>query len=173
MPLSIPLPAHAKVIINGAVIENGGPGNITLMVHNQANILRDKDVITQDEANTPAREIYHTLQNAYLFEANRAEWLGLSGTLLGRFLLAWPDAGPIVQHVHDLVTEGKLYNALRASRRLIALESGEPPEPAHEPVAKGPKPPSPREASPPRAQEIDRIKSQIAALERRISALDE
>jgi flagellar protein FlbT len=164
MPLSIPLPAHAKVIINGAVIENGGPGNIKLVVHNEANILRDKDVITQAEATTPAREIYHTLQNAYLFEANREEWLGLSGTLLGQFLLAWPAAAPIVTHVRDLVLDGKIYHALRASRRLIALEGGEAQE--------GPAdPPKPKPGAP-RSQEISRIKDQIAELERRITALD-
>ena len=49
MPLSIPLPAGAKIIINGAVIENSGSANITLTVHNKANILRDKDVVTRPE----------------------------------------------------------------------------------------------------------------------------
>jgi len=166
MPLSIPLPAHAKVIINGAVIENGGPGNITLTVHNQANILRDKDVITQAEATTPAREIYHTIQNAYLFEATREEWLTLSAGLLSRFLVAWPESRPIIAHLRDLLGEGKIYNALRASRRLIALESGEAPE--------APPPPEPRKPPPSgRGAEISRIKGQIAELERRIAALDD
>ena len=124
MPLSIPLPVHAKVIINGAVIENGGPANIALVVHNHANILRDKDVITQAEATTPAREIYHTIQNAYLFEPNREEWLTLSGKLLAQFRITWPEAAPILDHVETLLAEAKIYNALRASRRLMALESG-------------------------------------------------
>jgi flagellar protein FlbT len=165
MPLSIPLPAHTKLIINGAVIENGGPGNITLTVHNKANILRDKDVITQTEATTPAREIYHTIQNAYLFEANKEEWLALSLPLLDRFLHAWPDSAPIVAHVRQLLAEDKIYNALRASRRLIALETGEPSAPA---TPAEPRPPKPAG----RTQEIARIKGQIADLERRIEALD-
>jgi flagellar protein FlbT len=170
MPLSIPLPAHAKVIVNGAVIENGGPGNITLTVHNQANILRDKDVITQAEATTPAREIYHTIQNAYLFEGTREEWLNLSAGLLSRFLIAWPESAPIVAHVRSLLDTGKIYNALRASRRLMAIEGNEP--------AEHPAPPSPPPAPKPqgtggRGEEIAHIKDQIAALERRIAALDQ
>ena len=95
MPLSIPLPAGAKIIINGAVIENSGSANISLTVHNKANILRDKDVLTQPEANTPAKEIYHAIQNAYLFEANRGEWETIGEALMDRFLVAWPTSVPI------------------------------------------------------------------------------
>src|SRR5579863_2869727 len=105
MPLSIPLPARARIIINGAVIENSGSANITLTVHNKANILRDKDVVTQAEATSPAKEIYHSIQNAYLFEANRDEWLNIAAVLLARFEIAWPEAKPIVDHVRELLAE--------------------------------------------------------------------
>lgn len=124
MPLSIPLPAGAKIIINGAVIENSGSANISLTVHNKANILRDKDVLTQPEANTPAKEIYHAIQNAYLFDANRAEWETIGDALMDRFQAAWPTSAPIIAHLRELIADDKLYNALRASRRLIALEAG-------------------------------------------------
>ncbi len=170
MPLSIPLPAGAKIIINGAVIENSGSANISLTVHNKANILRDKDVLTQTEANTPAKEIYHAIQNAYLFDANRGEWETIGDALMDRFQITWPASAPIVAHLRELIADDKLYNALRASRRLIALEAGEPNEvPAHAGESYiDPKPPRVD-----RHKEIGRIKGKIAELERRISAIDE
>jgi flagellar protein FlbT len=127
MPLSIPLPAGAKVIINGAVVQNNGSANITLAIHNKANILRDKEVLTHAEADSPAKEVYYHLQNAYLFEDNRSEWEGIAYALLDRHQAAAPEAAEIVEHIRDLMREDKLYNALRASRRLIALEAGTPP----------------------------------------------
>jgi len=170
MPLSIPLPAGAKIIINGAVIENSGSANISLTVHNKANILRDKDVLTQSEANTPAKEIYHAIQNAYLFESNRGEWETISEALMERFLVAWPASAGIIAHLRELMGEDKLYNALRASRRLIALEAGEPVEAVAHPgeVYAEPKP-----ARFDRHKEIGRIKGKIAELERRIAAIDD
>ena len=169
MPLSIPLPAGAKIIINGAVIENSGSANISLTVHNKANILRDKDVLTQPEANTPAKEIYHSIQNAYLFEGNRTEWEQISEALMERFLATWPTSAGIIQHLRELMAEDKLYNALRASRRLIALEAGEPVEAVTHPGEPYTEP-KPRVD---RHREIGRIKGKIAELERRIAAIDE
>jgi flagellar biosynthesis regulator FlbT len=169
MPLSIPLPAGAKVIINGAVIENSGSANISLTVHNKANILRDKDVLTQVEANTPAKEIYHSVQNAYLFEANRNEWLAVAAVLMERFEGLVPGARDILTHVRELIIEDKLYNALRASRRLIALEAGEPVETAAHP---GESHAENRGGTGQRQKEIGRIKGKIAELERRIAAID-
>ncbi len=170
MPLSIPLPAGAKIIINGAVIENSGSANITLTVHNKANILRDKDVVTPSEADTPAKEIYHAVQNAYLFESNRDEWLGLSATLMIQFELAQPDSGPVIEHIRELIRDDKLYNALRACRRLISFESGRLAEaqssaPKIEPIQR------PGEAD--KKQELAAIKDKIAELEKRIAAIDE
>jgi flagellar protein FlbT len=170
MPLSIPLPAGAKIIINGAVIENSGSANISLTVHNKANILRDKDVLTQPEANTPAKEIYHAIQNAYLFEANRGEWETIGEALMDRFVVAWPASAPIIAHLRELMADDKLYNALRASRRLIALEAGEPADAVAHP---GEAYVEPRPARVDRHKEIGRIKGKIAELERRISAIDE
>jgi flagellar protein FlbT len=169
MPLSIPLPAGAKIIINGAVIENSGSANITLTVHNKANILRDKDVVTPSEADTPAKEIYHAVQNAYLFESNRDEWLGVSAGLMIQFEQAQPAAAPLIEHIRELIREDKLYNALRACRRLIAFEAGqrvETPPPAQAEAVLRP-------AAGGKKQELAAIKDQIAELEKRIAAIDE
>jgi flagellar protein FlbT len=168
MPLSIPLPAGAKIIINGAVVQNTGGAYITLTIHNKANILRDKDVLTPAEANTPAKEVYYAVQNAYLFESNRAEWEKIAHEFLDRHEAAVPEAAELIAHVRSLMQEDKLYNALRASRRLIALEAGEPVEPYghsgdgdHRPGGTGSRP-----------SEIDQLKIKLAEMQRRLAALD-
>ena len=173
MPLSIPLPAGAKVIINGAVIQNSGSANITLTVHNKANILRDKDVLTHAEADSPAKEVYYAVQNAYLFEGNRGEWETIAYSLLDRHQAAVPDAAEVVEHIRGLMREDKLYNALRASRRLIAHEAGEPLEAvAHPGEAHAESRHAPAAPAPQRQDEIGRIKGKLAELERRLAAID-
>ena len=175
MPLSIPLPAGAKVIINGAVVQNNGSANITLAIHNKANILRDKEVLTQAEADSPAKEVYYAVQNAYLFEGNRGEWENIAYSLLDRHQAAVPDAAEVVEHIRSLMREDKLYNALRASRRLIAHEAGEPleavahPGEAHLEQRHAPSAPA---SGPQRQDEIGRIKGKLAELERRLAAID-
>jgi flagellar protein FlbT len=179
MPLSIPLPAGAKIIINGAVLENAGSANISLVVHNKANILRDKDVLTQAEANTPAKEIYHAVQNAYLFEGNRQEWLALSNQLLDQYGARAPETLPQLTHIRGLMNDDKLYNALRATRRLIAVEAGDEEAGAFVPPAAVPAEAkaaperSGSEKAPGRHKQIAKIKDTIAELDRMVSALDD
>ena len=125
MALSIPLPAGGKIVINGVVVENAGAASIVLAIHNKASILREQDVLNEAEANTPAKEIYHSIQNAYLFEGKRREWLDMSATQLARFKLLNPEAAEIANRVQGLLADDRLYNALRLSRRLIAFEAGD------------------------------------------------
>ena len=66
MPLKLDLKAGEKMVINGAVLENVGP-NAKILVHNQAMILREKEVLTEDICATPASRIYLALQCAYMF----------------------------------------------------------------------------------------------------------
>ncbi|MEI9984921.1 MAG: flagellar biosynthesis repressor FlbT [Aliidongia sp.] len=171
MPLSIPFPAGAKVIINGAVIQNSGSTNVTLTVHNTANVLRDKDVLTHAEANSPAKEVYYAVQNAYLFGDNREEWENIAYSLLDRHQAAVPEAAEVVEHIRGLMQGDKLYNALRASRRLIALEAGEPVEAVAHP---GEAHVEPRRHAPsnPQQDKIGRLEGKLAELERRLAAID-
>ena len=67
MPLKIQLKKGQKIIINGAVLENSGTHTTSLIVRNDASILRDTDIITADDAVTPASRAYYSLQCLYLF----------------------------------------------------------------------------------------------------------
>jgi len=66
MPLKIILKNEEKIIINGAVMQNIG-GSLKALILNEAVVLREKDIITEEDAKTPASRAYFALQNLYLF----------------------------------------------------------------------------------------------------------
>lgn len=121
MPLKIKLPPKERIIVNGAVLENGGEAT-TLIVHNRADILRRKEVLSEQDANTPARRVYYALQCAYLFEDQRDKYLEFFRQLLSDYLEAAPSAGPIAAEIEGLIVTEKYYEALRKSQSLVEHE---------------------------------------------------
>jgi flagellar protein FlbT len=118
LPLLIDLKPGEKVIINGAVIENAGT-NTKLRIHNEANILRQKEILTGEEATTPASRVYFCLQNAYIFTDKRDHYIKLFEHYLVEYLAACPSALDIGHEVRGEVDSGRYYKALKASRKLL------------------------------------------------------
>lgn len=122
MPLTLKLKSGQKIIINGAVIENAGPPAL-MMVHNKAAILRGKDVMTEGEADSPAKHTYFALQCAYLFEDDRERYLQLFDQMLREYVAAAPSATPMALEIVQLAASGDLYGALRRARDLLDHEN--------------------------------------------------
>jgi flagellar protein FlbT len=121
MPLKVVLKAGEKIIINGAVIENVG-GPIRMLILNQAAVLRERDIVTETEAVTPASRIYFAVQNLYLFPGRDGTYRPIALQFLAEYLAAAPSAKPIIDTVVAEIEAGHLYNALRAVRDLIVHE---------------------------------------------------
>lgn len=121
MPLRIKLPKQERVLINGAVIENTGDTAI-LLIHNKADILRRKEIMQENEASTPARKIYYSLQCAYIFEKDRTRYLSLVNEFMLQYLDAASSAQPILKKISSDIDKSHLYNALKSSRNLIDHE---------------------------------------------------
>src|SRR5262245_31931302 len=121
MPLTLRLEPRKKIIINGAVIENMGTAT-SIAVHNNANILKGKDVLTEADANTPARRVYYAVQCAYLFDQGRDEYVGLFNRLADEYLAAAPSAAPIIAEVRGDIADTRYYAALKTCRKLIEHE---------------------------------------------------
>jgi len=122
VPLSIDFKAGDKIIINGAVIENLG-SNSKISVHNQAAILRGKEVLSAEDSTTPASRIYFALQCAYIFPQNKLEYIEGYRNLLDEYLEACPSAAPIAEEIQELVEKEQLYKALKSTQRLIKHEA--------------------------------------------------
>jgi flagellar protein FlbT len=56
-----------KFVLNGAVVQNGDRRGV-LVLQNKASVLREKDIMQEDEVNTPARRIYFPVMMMYLDE---------------------------------------------------------------------------------------------------------
>ncbi|MEK7244556.1 MAG: flagellar biosynthesis repressor FlbT [Pseudomonadota bacterium] len=121
MPLLIDIKPGDKVIINGAVIENAG-NSTKLFVHNQAAILRGKEVLSEEDCGTPAARAYFALQCAYIFADKHADYLAKFDKLLDDYLAACPSAKAIGEQVRKEIKDDKLYRALKAAQKLIAHE---------------------------------------------------
>src|SRR6476660_3599336 len=68
MPLKLSLKPGEKFVLNGAVVQNGDRRGV-LVLQNKASVLREKDIMQQDEANSPARRIYFPVMMMYLDES--------------------------------------------------------------------------------------------------------
>src|SRR6201996_3016582 len=65
MPLKLSLKPGEKFVLNGAVLANGDK-RISLVIQNKACVLREKDIMLPEDANTPARRIYLAIMMMYL-----------------------------------------------------------------------------------------------------------
>ena len=122
LPLKLDLKAGEKIVINGAVLENVGP-NSRILVHNQAMILREKEVLTEDICATPASRVYLALQFAYMFPDKKAEYLELSETYLSDFITACPSASEIAVSIRKHIEDQNLYKGLKDIQKLIEHEA--------------------------------------------------
>jgi flagellar protein FlbT len=121
MPLKIVLKNGEKIIINGAVLQNIG-GAAKALVLNEAAVLREKDIITEKEAQTPASRAYFALQNLYLFPQRQETYLPIVRGFLTDYANAAPSAKELVDEMLKAVDEGQHYRALRLARDLVAHE---------------------------------------------------
>lgn len=122
MPLKLSLTKGERFVVNGAVIKNDGP-DTSLVFENRAHILRQKDIMTNEDASTPARRVYLALQCAYMFPERQADHLETFRTMLGDFLEAAPSSATIVHELGDRVGRSDLYGALKECRKLIEHET--------------------------------------------------
>ena len=122
MPLKIQIKAGQQIIINGAVIENASARTVSLLVKNEAAILRGDDVLSPESATTPAGRLYYALQCLYLFPEAQDRYLPVFKDLADSFLMAAPSSRPIIEAIQDHVRGQQYYVALKKARELIEHE---------------------------------------------------
>jgi flagellar protein FlbT len=123
MPLKLSLKPGEKFVLNGAVVENGDR-RATLVLQNKAAVLREKDIMQEHEANTPARRIYFPVMMMYLDQ-------GREGPYYDEFVMRMTDFMGAVRNPEILsecvaisreVMAGEFYKALNKCRKLIEYE---------------------------------------------------
>ena len=121
--LHITLREGEKVVINGAVLRSTGRAEI--VVENAAAILRGRDVMSPEEANTPARRLYFACMLAYLDPANLTRYQSRILSLFEDFVgaLEAPEAKSHCVSFARNVAYCDFYRALTDCRALIAYEA--------------------------------------------------
>ena len=123
MPLKISLKPGEKFVLNGAVVANGDR-RATIVVQNKASILRERDIMQQADANTPAARIYFPVMMMYLDPANLSEYYQEFALRMTEFMGAVqsPEAMAICVAASKDAMSGEYYKALMKCRKLIEFE---------------------------------------------------
>jgi flagellar biosynthesis repressor protein FlbT len=122
MSLKVELKPGERVIIGNAVITNGNQ-RTRLFVDGDAPILRQKDVLTAETADTPARRIYLAIQLMYLgddIDAVRDDYFAL----VNEFAAAAPSTLGLIDAMNNEILTGAPYKALKLAKKLIDFEQG-------------------------------------------------
>lgn len=122
--LVLKLAPHERVLINGAVIENGDRRSRLAIVTPHANILRLRDAIHPDEVNTPVRRVCYIVQLLLSGDADPKD--GRMQVLRGIEQLSQAltdhDSRAQLSQATALMLEGQYYHALKALRLLLPRE---------------------------------------------------
>ena len=123
--LVLKLGPHERVLVNGAVIENGDRRSRLSILTPNANILRLRDAIRPGEANTPVRRVCYIAQLVLSGDAVTDEARGqlLRGIEQLSQALRDDDSRDQLKQASDAVLEGDYYRALKRLRSLLPREA--------------------------------------------------
>jgi flagellar protein FlbT len=120
MPLKVEIKPGERVIIGDALVTNNGQ-RAKLFIEGQAPILREKDIMRADEADTPCKKIYLMIQMMYL-SPDPKQHFDLYFKLVKDVQQAAPSMLPQIEAVNNELLTGAYYKALKETKKLIAYE---------------------------------------------------
>jgi flagellar protein FlbT len=120
MGLKVELKPGERCIIGECLITNSDQ-RTRLLVEGQAPILREKDIMTAAQADTPAKRIYLCIQIMYTSRDPRLHhetYFALMRDLVQAAPSSWTNMQTICNHIIN----GRMYKALKSAKTLIAYE---------------------------------------------------
>jgi flagellar protein FlbT len=123
LPLKLSLKPGEKFVLNGAVVQNGDRRGV-LVLQNKASVLREKDIMQEEEVTTPARRIYFPVMMMYLDEANAQRYYDEFVRRLTEFMgvIANPSILADCVSISKCCMGREYYKALMLCRKLIEYE---------------------------------------------------
>jgi flagellar protein FlbT len=122
MALKITLKPGERMIIGGAVVTNGNSTSCDLVIENKTPILRQKDILTEEKADSPCRRIYYAIQLMYIDEGNLAAYHKVYWDLVRDFIHAAPSTVAMIDSINEHILHRRYYQALKLTKRLIDYE---------------------------------------------------
>ena len=120
MALKVVLKPFERIIIGQSLITNSET-RTTFLIDGEAPILREKDILTAETANTPVKRLYFCIQMMYL-ENDIPKYQDLYMGFIKDLLEAVPSFRTSIETASKLIVSGSLYNSLKEIRKLIARE---------------------------------------------------
>lgn len=121
MALKVELKPFERIIIGTSVVTNG-EHRTRLYVEGESPILREKDILTPESADTPAKRVYLAVQMMYL-EGDIDQFRDTYFALADQIVKAAPSTTMMVDAINTEIVGGKLYRALKETKKLIKYES--------------------------------------------------
>ena len=122
MPLKIELKPSEKCIVSGAVITNGGARRCQLVLENKVTILREREIMRPDEADTPCKNLYFTIQLMYIDPDNLDYYSTSYKSQITEIIKAAPSLTERINTITELLMDQKYYKALTQTKSLIEIE---------------------------------------------------
>jgi flagellar protein FlbT len=121
MGLKIILKPNERMIIGGAVVANGNAKS-EFLVENNVPVLREKDILTEQGADSPCKRIYFVIQLMYIDEKKLTEYHTTYWRLVRDVLAAAPSTLGLIDQISGHLLNGKYYQALKQAKKLIEYE---------------------------------------------------
>jgi flagellar protein FlbT len=121
MPLKLDLRPHEKLFLGGAVVVNGD-SRCQLTVLNDVPVLREKDILKNEDADTPCKRIYLAVQLMYMDAPNLARYHQYYWEQVKAVIEVAPSTTDLIGKVSECVLEGHYYQALKVAHELIRYE---------------------------------------------------
>lgn len=120
MALKVELKPGERFILGDSVITNDDQ-RTRLFIEGDAPILREKDILRYEDADTPCKKIYIVLQMMYL-AADPKQHHPLYFQLIEDVLRAAPSTAPYIDSVNSKILTGEMYKGLKEAKKLIEYE---------------------------------------------------
>ena len=122
MALKITLKPREKMIIGGAVLTNAGRSSCDVVIENKIPILRQKDIMSEAEADSPCRRLYFVIQLMYIDDENIIKYTNQYWNFVKDIIQAAPSMTGVIDAISEQILKQKYYQALKLAQKLIDYE---------------------------------------------------
>jgi flagellar protein FlbT len=121
MALKVELKPGERIIIGDCVITNSDQ-RTRFLIDGETPILREKDILTAAQANTPAKRVYLAIQLMYTSKDPKQHH-DVYFKLIHDIIVAAPSTWPLIEEINNHILTGAMYKALKVAKKLIAYET--------------------------------------------------
>ena len=120
MALKVELKPGERIIIGDCIVTNADQ-RTRLLIEGDTPVLRQKDILTRERADTPAKRIYLAVQLMYTSKDARVHH-EVYFALVRELVEAAPSVWPYIESINNHILTGEMYKALKDAGKLIAYE---------------------------------------------------